>query len=199
MKFSKIAVAALFAAGFVTVPTTLVMADTPEQDDQMVIQCMNEYTEEEGYKCIETAEEEGIAYPTEEGDVDVKPIDACWTTEDGVDVCARGAIAPNPALSEDLPGVPEDTSDCFVSSETDDGGWMACPDSSPLDGAAEEPGGVRFYKDGQEDSTLMMQSGVATSAGTRDQTASNTLAAFGVLVAALGALGIGISRQKEAK
>jgi hypothetical protein len=39
----------------------------------------------------------------------------------------------------------------------------------------------------------------ATVSGKPDQTASNTLAAFGVLVAALGALGIGISRQKEAK
>lgn len=192
MKFSKIAVAALFAAGFVTVPTTLVMADTPEQDDQMVVQCMNEYTEEEGYKCIETAPEEGVAYTTEEGDVDVKPIDSCWKTEDGVDVCARGAIAPNPASGEDLPGVPlEDTSDCFISSETEDGGWMACPDSSPLDGAAEEPGGVRFYKD-----MVLISAKVSAKP---DQTASNTLAAFGVLVAALGALGIGISRQKEAK
>lgn len=191
MKISKIAIAALFAAGFVTVPTTFVMADTPEQDDQMVIQCMNEYSEEEGYKCIETTPEEDVAYTTEEGDVDVKPIDSCWTTEDGVDVCARGAIAPNPALSEDLPGVPEDTSDCFISSETDDGGWMACPDSSPLDGAAEEPGGVRSYKD------MVLVS--ATISAKPDQTASNTLAAFGVLVAALGALGIGISRQKEAK
>ncbi len=191
MKISKIAIAALFAAGFVTVPTTFALAETRDQDDTMVIQCINEYTEEDGYKCIETDPEEGVAYTTEEGDVDVKPIDSCWTTEDGVDVCARGAIAPNPALSEDLPGVPEDTSDCFISSETDDGGWMACPDSSPLDGAAEEPGGVRSYKD------MVLVS--ATISAKPDQTASNTLAAFGVLVAALGALGIGISRQKEAK
>jgi hypothetical protein len=195
MKISKIAVAAIFAAGFVSVPTTLVMADTREQDDLMVIQCLNEYTEEDGYKCIETTPEEGVAYTTEEGDVDVKPMDSCWKTEDGVDVCGRG-VAPEPRN----PQVIENPyKECYVSSETEEGGWMACPDSSPLDGAAEEPGGVRFNKDGQEDSSLMMQNGVAKSAGTPDQTASNTLAAFGVLVAALGALGIGISRQKEAK
>ena len=195
MKFSKIAVAALFAAGFVTVPTTLVMADTREQDDQMVVQCLNEYTEEEGYNCIDTTPEEGVAYTTGEGDVDVKPIDSCWQTEDGVDVCARGGMVPTPATGEEIPGVPADTSECFVSSETEDGGWMACADSPPLDGAAEEPGGVRLYKDGQEEMSLVS----ATVSGKPDQTASNTLAAFGVLVAALGALGIGISRQKEAK
>lgn len=191
MKFSKIAVAALFAAGFVTVPTAFALAETRDQDDTMVIQCLNEYTEEEGYKCIETDPEEGVAYTTEEGDVDVKPIDSCWTTEDGVDVCERGGMVPTPATGEDLPGVPADTSECFMSSETDEGGWMACPDSSPLDGAAEEPGGVRSYKD------MVLIS--ATTSPKPDQTASNTLAAFGVLIAALGALGIGISRQKEAK
>jgi hypothetical protein len=104
-------------------------------------------------------------------------------------------MVPTPATGEDIPSVPADTSECFVSSETEDGGWMACADSSPLDGAAEEPGGVRLYKDGQEEMSLVS----ATVSGKPDQTASNTLAAFGVLVAALGALGIGISRQKEAK
>jgi hypothetical protein len=168
MKFSKIAVAAVFAAGFVTVPTTLVMADTREQDDLMVVQCLNEYTEEEGYNCIDTTPEEGVAYTTGEGDVDVKPIDSCWQTEDGVDVCARGGMVPTPATGEDVPGVPADTSECFVSSETEDGG---------------------------EEMSLVS----ATVSAKPDQTASNTLAAFGVLVAALGALGIGISRQKEAK
>jgi hypothetical protein len=193
MKFSKIAVAALFAAGFVTVPTTLVMADTREQDDQMVVQCLNEYTEEEGYNCIDTTPEEGVAYTTGEGDVDVKPIDSCWQTEDGVDVCARGGMVPTPATGEELPGVPVDTSECFVGSEGEDQGWMACSEST------EEGEGVAYLEDMPEDRSLIMQNGVAKSAAQPDQTASNTLAAFGVLVAALGALGIGISRQKEAK
>ena len=46
----------------------------------------------------------------------------------------------------------------------------------------------------------MYQSGVTKSGATpNDQTASSTLAAFGVLVGALGALGIALSRQKEVK
>jgi hypothetical protein len=49
------------------------------------------------------------------------------------------------------------------------------------------------------DETLMYQSGVAMSGSGSDSSSSNALAAFGVLVAALGALGIGISRQKDAK
>jgi hypothetical protein len=191
MKISKIAIAALFAAGFVTVPTTFALGETRDQDDTMVIQCINEYTEEEGYKCIETDPEEGVAYTTEQGDVDVQPIDSCWTTEDGTDVCARGGMVPTPDTGEELPGVPVDPSDCLVSSEAEGQGWMACP------GSTEEGDGVAYLEDMPEDRSLMMQNGVAKSAGTPDQTASSTLAAFGVLVAALGALGIGISRQKE--
>jgi hypothetical protein len=47
------------------------------------------------------------------------------------------------------------------------------------------------------DETLMYQSGVASAAP--DQTVSNTLAAFGVLVGVLGAFGIAISRQRASK
>lgn len=204
MKFSKIVVAAIFGAGFVTLPTTLVIADTREQDDQMVIQCLNEYSEKDGYKCIEAnPEEELFIYPPVEGVAsDLETADggeldhSCWKTDEGAKVCARIGLAPEPRNPQVGKSPFEE---CFVSSETEDGGWMACPESSPLDGAAEEPGGVRFYKDGPEDKSLRMLSGVRESARKPDQTASNTLAAFGVLVAALGALGIGISRQKEAK
>ena len=63
----------------------------------------------------------------------------------------------------------------------------------------EEGEGV-VVDEGTVDETLMYQSGVTKSGATpNDQTASSTLAAFGVLVGALGALGIAISRQKEAK
>jgi hypothetical protein len=100
-------------------------------------------------------------------------------------------MVPTPDTGEELPGVPVDPSDCLVSSEAEGQGWMACP------GSTEEGDGVAYLEDMPEDRSLMMQNGVAKSAGTPDQTASSTLAAFGVLVAALGALGIGISRQKE--
>jgi hypothetical protein len=196
MKISKIAVAAIFAAGFVSVPTTLVIADTREQDDLMVIQCINEYTEEEGYKCIDTTPEEGVEYTTEEGDVDVKPIDSCWTTEDGSEVCARGLMEPMPANGEE---VPVDGGDCTISTDPDGNELKACYDAVPYEVPGEEGEGV-VVDDGTVDETLMFQSGVTKSGATpNDQTASSALAAFGVLVGALGALGIGISRQRAAK
>jgi hypothetical protein len=139
MKISKIAVAAIFAAGFVSVPTTLVIADTREQDDLMVIQCINEYTEEEGYKCIDTTPEEGVEYTTEEGDVNVKPIDSCWTTEDGSEVCARGLMEPMPANEEETP---VEGGDCALSVDADGNELKACYDAVPYEVPGEEGEGV---------------------------------------------------------
>lgn len=197
MKISKIALAVLFAAGFVTIPASLGLAETQDQDDLMVIQCINEYTEETGYKCIETTpEDEAVAYTTEVGDVDVKPIDSCWTTEDGTDVCARGLMEPMPANGEE---VPVDGGDCAISTDQDGNELKACYDAVPYEVPGEEGEGV-VVDEGTVDETLMYQSGVTKSGATpNDQTASSTLAAFGVLVGALGALGIALSRQKEVK
>jgi hypothetical protein len=196
MKISKIAVAALFAAGFVTIPASLGLAETQDQDDLMVIQCINEYTEETGYKCIETTpEDEAVANTTEVGDVDVKPIDSCWTNEDGSEVCARGITEPMPVSLED---VPVDGGDCTISTDPDGNELKACYDAVPYEVTGEE--GEGCCKEGTVDESLMYQSGVTKSGATpNDQTASSTLAAFGVLVGALGALGIALSREKAAK
>lgn len=215
MKISKIAVAALFAAAFVTIPASLGLAETQDQEDLMVIQCINEYTEETGYKCIETTpEDEAVAYTTEVGDVDVKPIDSCWTNEDGSKVCARGLMDPMPANGEE---VPVEGGDCAISTDPEGNELKACYDAVPYEVPSEEgecvvvdectpyevpseEGEGAIVDDGTVDETLMMQSGIAKSGATpNDQTASNTLAAFGVLVGALGALGIALSREKEAK
>ena len=197
MKISKIAVAALFAAAFVTIPASLGLAETQDQDDLMVIQCINEYTEETGYKCIETTpEDEAVEYTPEDGDVDVKPIDSCWTNEDGSKVCARGLMDPMPANGEE---VPVEGGDCTISTDPDGNELKACYDAVPYEVTGEEGEGV-VVDEGTVDESLMYQSGVTKSGATpNDQTASSTLAAFGVLVGALGALGIAISRQKEAK
>ena len=197
MKISKIAVAALFAAAFVTIPASLGLAETQDQDDLMVIQCINEYTEETGYKCIETTpEDEAVAYTTEDGDVDVKPIDSCWATEDGTKVCARGLMDPMPANGEE---VPVEGGDCAIGTDPDGNELKACYDAVPYEVTGEEGEGV-VVDEGTVDETLMYQSDATKSGATpNDQTASSTLAAFGVLVGALGALGIALSRQKEVK
>ena len=192
MKISKIAIAVLFAAGFLTASATSSMATS----------CAEGYVAVEGefpddmYTCepIETPEES----------VDVKPIDSCWTTEDGTDVCARGLMEPMLANGEEVPVDGVDVLACepgtsgIVDSEgkTPEECWY---DAVPYEATGEEgEGGIP--EEGAVDETLMYQSGVTKSGATpNDQTASSTLAAFGVLVGALGALGIALSRQKEAK
>ena len=184
MKISKIAIVALFAAGFLTTAASPSMATS----------CAEGYVAVEGefpdpmYTCepIETPEES----------VDVKPIDSCWTNEDGSEVCARGITEPMPVSLED---VPVDGGDCTISTDPDGNELKACYDAVPYEVTGEEGEGV-VVDEGTVDETLMYQSGVTKSGATpNDQTASSTLAAFGVLVGALGALGIAISRQKEAK
>ena len=196
MKISKIAIAALFAAGFITSSAAAGFAD---EKPQPVIDCMEGYTavySEDGYSV--SCEEDAVAYTTEEGDVDVKPIDSCWVTEDGTNVCARGGMVPMPAGTD---GEPIDPTDCMLHIDAEGNEVGSCEDIVLYDTPGED-GSIGGDVDesvlkNDVDETLMFQSGVGTSGS--DNSSSNALAAFGVLVAALGALGIGISRQKDAK
>jgi hypothetical protein len=154
----------------------------------------------EGYKAVEGEFPDPMytcePIETPEENVDVKPIDSCWTTEDGSEVCARGLMEPMPANGE---GTPVDGGDCAISTDPDGNELKACYDAVPYEVPGEEGEGV-VVDEGTVDETLMYQSGVTKSGATPDdQTASNTLAAFGVLVGALGALAIALSRQKEVK
>jgi hypothetical protein len=183
MKISKIAIAVLFAAGFLTTSASSSMATS----------CA------EGYVAVETGTEamytcEPIETPEES--VDVKPIDSCWETEDGSEVCARGLMEPMPATAEETP---VEGGDCAVSIDADGNELKACYDAVPYEVTGEE-GEPESVSAETVDESLMFQSGVTKSGATpNDQTASSALAAFGVLVGALGALGIGISRQRAAK
>jgi hypothetical protein len=189
MKISKIAIAVLFAAGFLTASASSSMATS----------CAEGFVAVEGtfpepmYTC-EAVDSSDVAV---DGSIDVKPIDSCWTTEDGTDVCSRSAV-PMPANGEEPPvdGGPCDASG-LVDSEgkTPEQCWY---DAVPYEVTGEE--GEQMLVGAEVDETLMYQSGIAKSGATpNDQTASSALAAFGVLVGALGALGIGISRQQAAK
>jgi len=187
MKISKIAIAVLFTAGFLTTSASASMATS----------CA------EGYIAVDSVESElaGLsgtceaieAFEAVDGDVEVKPIDSCWTTEDGVEACARGAVEPMPTSIDDTP---VDDPGCGTITDADGQEAIVCQDSIP-EVTSEEGEGI--LEKGAVDETLMYQSGVATTAGGNDQTASNTLAAFGVLVGALGAFGIAISRERAAK
>jgi len=200
MKISKIAVAVLFTAGFLTTSASASMATS----------CAVGYVAVEGvfpdpmYTCEPIDAVEAVDGDVEEnpiddvdGSVEVKPIESCWTTEDGSDVCARGVVVPPPVVAEEE--VPVEVSAYCMPEEGED----VCNDVLPIPKEATlEDGSVT--RDGEQvdapvDETLMFQSGVAMPASGSEPSSSNMLAAVGVLVGALGALGIGISRQREAK
>ena len=191
MKISKIAIAALFAAGLVTASAS---AGFAEDKVPQILDCAVGYSavySEDGTSG--SCEADAVAY-----DGDLKPIDSCWETEDGINVCARGGGVPMPATLDDTP-VPIDATDCMLTIDADGNEVGSCEDFVLYDTPVED-GSV----DGEDkgvvvDETLMYQSGVAMPAAGSDSNSSNMLAAFGVLVGALGALGIGISRQKDAK
>jgi hypothetical protein len=114
-------------------------------------------------------------------------------------------MVPMPFTAEE-PTV--DAPDCTVTTDAEGKETSACFRAVPYEVTAEDGEVIAPVdgevdnsplRDGEVDETLMFQSGIATPASGTDNSSSNMLAAFGVLVAALGALGIGISRQKEAK
>ena len=188
MKISKIAVVALVAAGFLTTSASASMATS----------CAVGYVAVEGEfpESMYTCEPIEAVEATVDEPIDVKPIDSCWTNEDGSEVCARGIPQPMPMNLEETP---VDGGDCTVSTDPEGNELTACYDAVPTEVTGEEGEGA-IVDDVTVDETLMFQSGIAKSGATpNDQTASNTLAAFGVLVGALGALGIALSREKEAK
>ncbi len=182
MKFSKIAVAVLFAAGLIGAPASAGFATSCAEGYQAI-------DREDGTSACEV---EAVPFDVEE----IKPIDSCWTTEEGIDVCARGGIAPVPATGEEV--TPET---CSVSTDEEGNELTACYDTVPYETPLEDGEGMGNIEDRTKDidETLMYQTGVAMPMAGSDSTASNTLAFFGVLVAALGALGIGISRERSLK
>jgi hypothetical protein len=192
MKISKIAIAALFAAGFITASAS---AGFAEDKIPPILDCAV------GYSAVYS--EDGSSGSCE-ADAEVyvdepRPIDSCWETEDGINVCARGGMVPMPANGEEE--TPIEPTDCMVTIDAEGNELTACYEAVPYDTTTED-GSLGGEVDesvlrNDVDETLMFQSGVGTSES--DNSSSNALAAFGVLVAALGALGIGISRQKHAK
>jgi len=195
MKISKIAIAALFAAGFVTASAS---AGFAEDKIPQILDCAV------GYSAVYSEDgTSGSCEPvSEEYNSEIK----CEFNEDGINPCVRGGGVPMPATLDDTP-VPIDATDCLLTVDADGNEVGSCEavayDTTAGDGEELPPvdGGVdeSLLRDGEVDETLMYQSGVAMPASGSSDGSSNMLAAFGVLVGALGAFGIGISRQREAK
>lgn len=189
MKISKFAIAALFAAGLIAAPASAGFAtEKPEVSSDCVEGYQTIYNEDGSVSC----EVEAVPFSGEE----IKPIDSCWTNEDGTEVCARGGMVPMPATSEEV--APET---CSVTQDENGNDLTACYDAVPYGTTAEEDEGVGYVDDNTvDDKTLMLQSGEAKSLATpADPTVSNAVAIFGVLVGVLWAAVIAINRRKEAK
>lgn len=193
MKISKLAVVALFAAGFITTTASAAMA---EDKPEIVVDCAEGYTAEYS----EDGTSGGcVAIPDIQT---IKPIDSCWVTEDGVNACARGFMPP---VKTDVEITPYDAPIvCATPEDTASADAPVCKDAMLYDATdvtGEEPMPIDdgMLRDGEvtvDDPTLMYQSGVPMAASSTGDSSSNNLAALGVLVAALGALGIGISKQR---
>lgn len=149
-------------------------------------------------ECVAIEPVEAVAYTAEDGEaVDPEPTlyteetpapdeNGCWTQTDAdgnsVDVCAKGGLVP---ISLEV-----DTTGCGVVTDENGVDMQVCADGVLT--------GEEMYQTGvpemRNDVELTTAGGPAGS-----ESSSNTLAALGVLVAAAGAFGIGLSRQSAAK
>jgi len=148
-------------------------------------------------ECVAIEPVEAVAYTAEDGEaVDPEPTlyteetpapdeNGCWTQTDAdgnsVDVCAKDIVP----ISLEV-----DTTGCGVVTDENGVDTQVCADGVLT--------GEEMYQTGvpemRNDVELTTAGGPAGS-----ESSSNTLAALGVLVAAAGAFGIGLSRQRAAK
>ena len=188
MKLHKLAIAVLFAGGMIGASASMASAETPFELTDCAV----------GYEAVlsddgvsGTCEPVAVAYEelnTDDG--------TCWTTPEGGDVCARGGVLGS---FED----PVPASDCTTTTDADGNESTICMDqvaynTLPADGevdyCAETPEICEMTVVAIDDSLMYKNYSLAGSA---DGSSSNTLAALGVLFAALGAFGIGLSNQKN--
>jgi len=195
MKLQKLAIAVLFAAGMIGASAS--MASAADEKPQIAIDCV------EGYEAVYSDDGssgtcEPIATTFEE------PTDgSCWTTADGGNVCARGGVNTLGATED-----PVDPVGCSTAPDADGNPVTICADAIaystppiqndvPSVDCSVDPASCEAIMTTSGNESLMFKNNSAAPLGTTSN--SNTLAALGVLVAALGAFGIGLSNQKAAK
>ena len=188
MKLHKLAIAVLFAGGMIGASASMASAETPFELTDCAV----------GYEAIlsddgvsGTCEPVAVAYEelnTDDG--------TCWTTPEGGDVCARGGVLGS--TEEPVPA-----SECYDATDADGNSignvceisaYNTLPADGEVDPCLETPEMCQMTV-GAVDDTLMYKN--ISLAGSADGSSSNTLAALGVLFAALGAFGIGLSNQKN--
>jgi hypothetical protein len=201
MKILKLAIAALFAAGLITASAS---AGFAADKDVAVSDCaegsVSVAMKDGSLTCEEATpalfDESGSCFVADDGS-NVCAQSNCWVTPEGGNVCARGFVAPTPVTGDETLTGP---TECFVS--TDEAGMEinSCAKATLFEATDEGSVSGMTEDGGPINPDLMLQNGVALSAGSpTDNSSSNSLAAFGVLIGALGALGIGLSKQRATK
>jgi len=192
MKLQKFLIIGMLAAAFsglsVGASQALSCAEGFEPKDGGMVECVSidssAYTATDG----EDVYPEVAAYSEDTPTVDENN---CWTSTDADGnesyVCARGAV---PLLGDfgAGPGV-----SCTTVVDETGAELTACPDVLYSSGQVDENGVPIMEK---RDIDLISANGLA---GPKAQDSSNLLAALGVLVAAAGAFGIGLSKQRAVK
>ena len=190
MKLHKLAIAVLFAGGMIG--TSASMANAADETPQMIIDCV------QGYEAVYsddgssgTCEPVAVAYEelnTDDG--------TCWTTPEGGDVCARGGVLGSTEEPVPASGCYDatDADGNFIGNVCEISAYNALPTDGEVDPCQETPEMCEMTVVAIDDSLMYKNYSLAGSA---DGSSSNTLAALGVLFAALGAFGIGLSNQKN--
>ncbi len=193
MKLQKFLIIGLLTAAFsglsVGASQALSCAEGFEPKDGGMIECVSidpsAYTATDG----EDVDPEVTMYSEEPPTVDENN---CWTNTDSEGnesyVCSRSAVPLPGSDFQDGSGV-----GCTTTVDETGAELTACPGVMYSSGQVDENGVLVMEK---RDLDLISANGIA---GTKAQDNSNILAALGVLVAAAGAFGIGLSKERAAK
>jgi hypothetical protein len=210
MKLNKLAIAVIFAGGMIGASASLASAETPFEATDCAV----------GYEAV--LSEDGVSgtcQPVPALFDEVTTDGTCWTTEDGGNVCARGAVRD--AVQEPVPLPASGSEDSTANDGTNIVSVPVEPvpvdatcDSSATDTCQEA---VLYDAVPQDTDVTNTDCGVAcesvvpmlgneppmfknySAASGNSSNDSNTLATLGILIAVLGAFGIGISKEKSLK
>lgn len=193
MKLQKFLIIGMLAAAFsglsVGASQALSCAEGFEPKDGGMVECVS--IDSSAYTAIdgEDVYPEVAAYSEDTPTVDENN---CWTSTDADGnesyVCSRSAVPLPGSDFQDGSGV-----DCTTTVDETGAELTACPDVMYSSGQVDENGVPIMEK---RDIDLISANGLA---GPKAQDSSNLLAALGVLVAAAGAFGIGLSKQRAVK
>jgi len=194
MKLQKLAIAVLFAAGMIGASAS--MASAADEKPQLVIDCVD------GYEAVYSDDGSSGTCEPIATTFDATDDGSCWTTADGGNVCARGGVNTLGATED-----PVDPVGCSTEQDVDGNPITVCQDAIaystppiqndvPTVDCSVDPASCEGIMTTSGNESLMFKNNAAAPLGANSN--SNTLAALGVLVAALGAFGIGLSNQKTA-